>query len=291
MKRLFLFPALLLSVECGAQQICVSGSVTDESARPVPFANVYTGVQGAVSADDGTFSFVFVPEGDRFTLTVSGIGYQTWQQVFDGGADSVAVHVRLVAQDVGLEGVVVRGTGRTARGNGGWSNLSPVDIATTGGSAGDLYRALQTLPGVQVQGESGRLVVHGGDSRETQTFIDDMHVMTPYTTTAENMPARGRYSPFMFSGIHFSSGGFSQEYGDALSAVLPLTTKDESLLTKWGVNPSTAGLAGGGTRSFDGGSVSLHLDYCNLGPYFRLVPNRLNLSSPVHTGAEAGKTD
>jgi hypothetical protein len=288
MKQLFLFLATLLSVECFAQRISISGRVEDETGQPVPFTNVYTGTQGVMSGDDGTFSFTFSPESESFTLNVSGIGYQTWQQTFAiQPPDSLVVHITLTAQSVGLEGVVVRGATQRIKGNGAWSDLSPIAIATTGGSAGDLYRALQTMPGVQLQAESGKLVVHGGDSRETQTYIDDMHVLTPYTTTGENMPARGRYSPFMFAGINFSSGGYSQEYGDGLSAVLPLYTKDESKLSKWGVNPSTVGLAGGGTKSFEKGSVSLNLDYCNLGPYFSVVPNRLNPTKPYQTGSAA----
>lgn len=76
--------------------------------------------------------------------------------------------------------------------------MHPVELVTVGGANGDLYKALQTLPGTQVQGETGELLVRGGGSYETQTFIDGMHVLNPYTSNGINTPARSRYSTFMF---------------------------------------------------------------------------------------------
>lgn len=48
----------------------------------------------------------------------------------------------------------------------------------------------------------------------------------------------------MFSGVNFVSGGAPQEYGEALSAVLPLETKDYSKVDKVGVNASVVGVGG-----------------------------------------------
>ena len=115
--------------------------------------------------------------------------------------------------------------------------MHPVELVTTGGANGDLYKALQTLPGAQVQGESGHLLVRGGSSEETQTFIDGMHVLNPYTSTDINSPARSRYSTFMFQGINLATGGAPLEYGQALSAVLPLETKDSSPVNKVASTP------------------------------------------------------
>lgn len=288
MKLLFLFSAWLLSAECFTQNIIISGKVTDETSQAIAWANIFAGDRGAMSTEDGSFCFTFDPGGQSFTLKASAIGYEPYGREFSGQPDdSLFVAIALKSATSHLQEVVVKSAAQRVKGGGAWSNLSPIALVTTGGSAGDLYRSMQIMPGVQIQGESGKLVVHGGDSRETQTYIDDMHLPAPYTTTGENMPARGRYSPFMFEGINFSSGGYPQEYGDGLSAVLPLFTKDESKLTKWGVNPSTAGLAGGGTKAFGKGSVSLNLDYCNLGPYLSVFPNRLDMSKAYQTGSAA----
>lgn len=196
------------------------------------------------------------------------------------------IRIKFNIDSVGLEEVVVKGA-RTPAANSRWSDMHPVELVTVGGANGDLYKALQTLPGTQVQGESGQLLVRGGSSNETQTYIDGMHVLNPYTSTGINTPARSRYSTFMFSGVNLASGGASQEYGEALSAVLPLETKDKSLVNKLGVNASIVGVGGGGTRTLDKASLSVDLNYQNLGIYDNIFPGRKDFETPyrMYSGA------
>ena len=78
--------------------------------------------------------------------------------------------------------------------------LKPLDVVTTASALGDYIGALQTLPGTSTVAEDGRLFVRGGDAEETQTFIDGIRVFSPYTPTTNNIPSRGRYSPFLFDG-------------------------------------------------------------------------------------------
>lgn len=80
-----------------------------------------------------------------------------------------------------------------------------------------LYKRCQALVS-----EDGRLFVRGGQAGETQVFIDGLRVFQPFNATANNIPTRGRFSPFLFKGITFSTGGYSAEYGQALSSVLLL---------------------------------------------------------------------
>lgn len=196
------------------------------------------------------------------------------------------VRLRFSIDSIGLQEVLVKGH-KTPAANSRWSDMQPVELVTTGGANGDLYKALQTLPGTQVQGETGQLLVRGGSSHETQTYIDGMHVLNPYTSTGINSPSRSRYSTFMFSGVNLASGGASQEYGDALSAVLPLDTKDHSNINKVGVNASVVGVGGGGTRAFDKGSLSVDLNYQNLSLYDKIYSGRKEFKKPyrLYSGA------
>ncbi len=189
------------------------------------------------------------------------------------------IHLQFNIDSIGLDEVVVKGR-KTPAANSRWSDMRPVELVTVGGANGDLYKALQTLPGTQVQGETGELLVRGGSSSETQTYIDGMHVLNPYTSNGINTPARSRYSTFMFSGVNLASGGASQEYGEALSAVLPLETKDYSRVNKIGVNASVVGIGGGGTHVFDKGSLSVDLNYQNLGLYDKIYSGRKEFSKP-----------
>ena len=106
---------------------------------------------------------------------------------------------------------------------------------------------MQTLPGTQSVGEDGRLFVRGGEADETQTYVDGIRVAQPYGASAQNLPTRGRFSPLLFSGISFSTGGYSAEYGDALSSVLLLNTEDEPDQNKTNMAFMTVGLGIGNT--------------------------------------------
>ena len=121
--------------------------------------------------------------------------------------------------------------------------LKPLDVVTTASALGDFLGALQTLPGTSTVGEDGRLFVRGGGADETQIFIDGIRVFAPYTPTANNIPTRGRFSPFLFKGISFSTGGYSAEYGQALSGVLKLNTIDEPDQEKTDISLMTLVLA------------------------------------------------
>jgi len=104
------------------------------------------------------------------------------------------------------------------------ATLSSYDIASTPSALGDIYGAYATMPGSQKVGEEGRLFVRGGESYETLTYMDGMPVQTPYFSSMPDVPTRGRFSPLLFSETLFSTGGYSAEYGNALSSIVDLTT-------------------------------------------------------------------
>jgi outer membrane cobalamin receptor len=91
--------------------------------------------------------------------------------------------------------------------------LKPLDIVTTASATNDFVGALQTLPGTATVGEGGRLFVRDGEAEETLIFIDGARVFTSFIPKTNNNPTRGSYSPFLFKGISFSTGGYSAEYG------------------------------------------------------------------------------
>lgn len=158
--------------------------------------------------------------------------------------------------------------------------LKPLDVVTTASALGDFVGALQTLPGTTTVAEDGRLFVRGGEANETQIFIDGIRVFTPYAPTTNNTPTRGRYSPFLFDGITFSTGGYSAEYGQALSSVLLLNTIDEPDQEKTDIGIMTVGGALGNTQKWNKSSISVNASYINLAPYIALFPDRNDWKKP-----------
>src|SRR5690606_20268852 len=117
-------------------------------------------------------------------------------------------------------------------------------------------------------GETGRLFVRGGEGHETQTFIDGVWVQNAYNATADNLPSRNRFSPFMFKGTLFSTGGYSAEYSQALSSTLVLNTIDFPTASQTDFSIMTVGGSIAHTEVGDKHAITGELGYINLQPYF-----------------------
>ncbi len=276
---ILLFPSFLLA------QTTVSGTVTDNKGMPILGANVYLegAYDGASSDDNGKFSFETSEIGTQI-LTVSYVSFETFKLTDDV---SKMKNLKIVLRDDvnSLETVTISAGSFSAGDNSKISVLKPLDIVTTASALGDFVGALQTLPGTTTVAEDGRLFVRGGDANETQIFIDGIRVFTPYSPTTDYIPTRGRYSPFLFDGITFSTGGYSAEYGQALSSVLLLNTIDEPDQEKTDIAIMTVGAGLGHTEKWKKSSLSLNTSYINLAPYIAILPDRNDWQKPFETAS------
>lgn len=275
---------LLMSgyVRCYSQiPSTISGQVVDTSDQPIVGCNVFIKgtIEGGFSDMDGKFSFTTTCYGN-VTLIASYIGFDQYEY-----SDSVScmenLKIILKQRTQSIDEAVITASsfifGRTGD---KIKKLNSLDVVMTGSSNGDIYAALNSLPGSQKVGENGRLYVRGGDSDETQTYINRMHVLVPYTTNAENSVQRSRFSPFLFKGINFSLGGYNVEYGQALSSVLPMETTDVSIKDKFGVSLSPFSFNAGGTKSSGVRAISFNADYMNMFFYNKLFPDKYNWAKP-----------
>ena len=154
--------------------------------------------------------------------------------------------------------------------------FTPRDVVTTAGASADVAGAFNTLPGTTRNGEEGKLFVRGGAAGETKQYLDGLLLQSPYNASVAGAPARGRFSPQLFKGMAFSTGGYSAEYGQALSAVVVLNTEDLAPETQTGLMAfSMGGLSLSHQHRFARSSVAVTGDYVNMRPYFGLVPQRL----------------
>ncbi|MFV8369281.1 TonB-dependent receptor [Flavobacterium sp. LB2R40] len=282
LKSIFILGILLFSTTIFSQNT-VSGKVVDEKGMPVSGANVFIEgtYDGASSTEAGNFSFTTTTTGNQ-TLIVSFLIYETSKMSIDV-TNFQNKTIKLRASVTSLDAVVITAGTFEAGDKARVSVLKPLDIVTTAGSAGNIIAALQTLPGTQTVGEDGRLFVRGGEANETQTFVDGIRVAQPYGAAANNLPTRGRFSPFLFSGISFSTGGYSAEYGEALSSVLLLNTQDNPDQDKTEIALMTVGLGIGNTQKWKKSSLSVNANYINLAPYQALIPQNVDWNSPFQS--------
>ncbi len=270
----------LLSLHSLSSQTEISGVVTDKKGAPIEGANVFLeGTYDGASTDtQGYFTFLTSETGAQL-LKVTFLSYEPYEQLMDV---KTLNNLKIILKDDvnSLETVVLSAGTFEASDNSKVSVLKPLDVVTTASALGDFVGALQTLPGTTTVAEDGRLFVRGGDAGETQIFIDGIRVFTPYTATSNNVPARGRYSPFLFDGITFSTGGYSAEYGEALSSVLLLNTIDEPDQNKTDISIMSLGGGLGITRKWEKSSLSVSTSYINLAAYNAVFPVRDEWEKP-----------
>jgi hypothetical protein len=268
---------LFLAVLTTYSQTLISGKVTQENGEALPGANVYLqGTYDGTTADaNGQFTFKSSKKG-QYILLVEFMGYDSFfRKIFLTG-EPVRVDIQLKEAFNQLNAVTITAGTFEASDKKQAVTISPRDMVTTAGAVGDVYGALQSLPGTTINGESGRLFVKGGDSEESQTYIDGSLVAVPYNSSAPNMATRGRFSPFMFKGTIFSTGGYSAEYGQALSSVLLLNTNDMPLEDQLDLSFLSVGMEAAGTKKWNSGAATGTLSYNNLGPYMSLATQNYN---------------
>ncbi|WP_291865213.1 TonB-dependent receptor [Maribacter sp.] len=264
---------LIFTTSVAFSQTLISGKVANEKGNPIAGANVYLEgtYDGASTGNDGNFSFETTEKGTQ-TLVVSMLSYETHYETGEiSYLNNRTIKLREAINE--LTGVTLTAGTFKAGDNSKVAVLKPLDIVTTAGAAGDFVAALQTLPGTSTVSEDGRLFVRGGAAGETQVFIDGIRVFQPFNATANNMPTRGRFSPFLFKGITFSTGGYSAEYGQALSSVLLLNTEDMPKQEKTDISIMSVGGGVGHTEIWGNQSLSINTSYINLAPYQSLIPN------------------
>ena len=261
----------------------IKGRIIDEQGLPFLGANIFVvgTYDGATSDENGNFSFTTTAVGKQ-QLQISFLSYETIILEFD--VENYQPKVFTLKESVNtLNAVEVTAGTFKAGDNSKATALKAMDIVTTAGSAGNIIAALETLPGTQTVGENGRLFVRGGEADETQTYVDGIRVGQPYGASANNVPTRGRFSPFLFSGITFSTGGYSAEYGDALSSVLLLNSIDEPVQDQTDISIMTVGVGLGKTKKWKKSSFTFNTSYINLAPYQLVVPQNLDWNKPYET--------
>ncbi len=273
-----LFPVLPFA------QVIIQGTVHDQDGRTITGANIYVeNTYDGASSDTIGYFFFQTTMTDSIVLIGSFIGHQSYRQVFILRSDTILIDMVLPEIASGLNQVVI--TAGTFNSGSERRNevLRPLDIVTTAGATADITGALNTLPGTQTVGEQGRLFVRGGDGYETQTYIDGMLVREPYDLTFDDLPTRSRFSPFMFSGTQFSTGGYSAEYGQGLSSALILDTKETASETRSDFSLISVGLEAAHTQSWDKASLAAKAGYFDLDPYYQVISQDVDWIDPPTT--------
>jgi vitamin B12 transporter len=210
------------------ENLCtIKGTVFDEQNKPLPFANVFIKgrMEGSISDNQGIFSFKTKALG-KVTLFCSFIGYRSFEKELElkPGA-TIEVTIKLKQTEIKGKTVMVTASAFTAA-DGEGVTLTAMDVVRTPGAAADLFWAIKTFPGLQQVEEGAGLFVRGGDVSETVVLLDGAVINHPYKYESPTGGFFGTFSPFLLKGTFFSSGGFSAQFGNALSGALSMESQD-----------------------------------------------------------------
>ncbi|MDX8339481.1 TonB-dependent receptor [Draconibacterium sp. IB214405] len=268
-------------------QVRISGVVQSESGSPVTGVNIFIqGTYDGTTSDTlGVFSFTTDATGDQ-TLIASCVGFETYGQALNISGDISDITIILIEEISELDEVIINAGTFEASDKKKSVVLKPLDVALTAGANGDIFGAFGKLPGSQTVGEEGRLFVRGGESYETKTFMDGMLVNTPYYSKMPDLPTRGRFSPILFNGSVFSTGGYSAEYGQALSSIVALNTVALEPETKSSISFLSVGLQGSHAKRWENTSLSVSGEYLNTTLSNKLFKQNVDwLQEPVIIGS------
>ncbi len=281
---LLLFFSFLISTI--SAQTTVRGTILSTTGDTLAGANIWLigTYDGATTDAGGRFSFSTNESGSQ-TLLITCLGFDTFRQVLTLAGGVVDVSPKLRENTASLQEVVISAGSFEAAGDRRRAVvLSPLDIALTASATADIAGAIATLPGTVRNGESGQILVRGGAAYETRTFIDGLYVQNPYNSSVPNVPARNRFSPFLFKGVQFSTGGYSAEFGQALSSALILNSDDMPAETSTGLSLMSIGAGLAHTQRWQRSSLAVSANYMNLRPYFWLVPQTIDWTTAPQSG-------
>jgi len=239
-----------------------------------------------ITGSDGSFTFTKVPEG-LYTLGVTRPGY----------LDALEIDVRAVAgrttrtdfqmarQPLALDEILVttKAVGATQFGSVTATRLGREEIRRGAGTAGDIFRGLDVLPGVANTGEFSNFTVRGRGPRDNLILIDGI----PFDKVIhfdrslgeeEDIGGGGRFSifaPNIIGGAEFQAGGWEAAYSGRSGSLLKLDIAEG--------NPDTPAISArvdiaGGELTYDGPSyvaantsILLSARYFDFGNLFKVI--------------------
>jgi TonB dependent receptor-like, beta-barrel/CarboxypepD_reg-like domain/TonB-dependent Receptor Plug Domain len=226
MKSGLFFLLIIYSSLTFAQTGKLIGKVTDGNS-PIPSVNVIiVGTRlGTATDDDGKYRIENIPAGEH-QVKFSSLGYSTrLQTVTIKSGTALELNITMLEKVIEIDPVEVTGSlGQDQRDTRtSLIDLNPRDAKILPGAVEDVFRTLQSLPGVLAPNDfSSQLVIRGSGPDQNLIILDDVEVFNPYRLYG----VVSMFNPDAVENVSLISGGFPAKYGDRLSAVLDVTNKE-----------------------------------------------------------------
>lgn len=245
---------LALAVTTFAQTTgVITGRVTERlSGQPVTQAKLIADNQTEISTDaEGRYRFELAPGSYRLRVEANGYTPQALGTVNVTAQFVTTLDVKLDLAQITAATTISAGYNvPTIDQPISTTTLRRNELRALPGTAGDVLRALSSLPGTTaVSAQFGDLLVRGGLPGENLTYIDNIPLadFTYFSEQYDSSSRGGRaavLAPDVFDRLEFSAGGFGARYGDKLSSALDVTLRSANRDRWQGTAFADFGIAG-----------------------------------------------
>ena len=188
----------------------VTGTVTNgATALPIPDVRIESEQEAVTTGPDGRFAVV-LREGET-TLRFRANGYQERILPVEGADLEVRLFPNTFAETVEVVAESIPQQRPSS------NPIPSEEIFQVAGSIDNVFRTLDTLPGVASTDDIGsRLAVRGGTPDQNLTVMDGVEIHNPYRLFG----ITSAFNPETVENFQLAAGGFGVAYGDRLSSLL-----------------------------------------------------------------------
>ncbi|NTW33362.1 MAG: TonB-dependent receptor plug domain-containing protein, partial [Bacteroidetes bacterium] len=213
-----------------SQTASIKGFIKEEeTGEPIIFTSIYLkGTQyGAISDVNGYYVISKVPVG-TYTLMATYMGFDSLKIFLElKNGDIISQNLKLKKSNISLKEINILAGKEEFKTETKTSVVKITSkiisqIPSIGGQP-DLAQYLQVLPGVIFTGDQGgQLYIRGGSPIQNKVLLDGMVVYNPFHSI-------GLFSVFdtdILKNADIYTGGFGAEYGNRISSVMDISTRD-----------------------------------------------------------------
>jgi len=210
----------------------LAGKITDKSGSPVAGATIKVvgTTRGGYSKADGKYTIVNINSG-TYDVRVTAVGYDTVVKRLTIISDqTLTADFRLSQGGVKLTTLDVTAERQMVRSTDVGTNRQVSGKEITKIARDNLASALSLQAGVRASGNN--FVIRGGRTNETQVMVDGLTVTDQFTGGLGNVGSTisaAMPSPLAVEEVQVQTGGFTAEYGNAVSGNVNTVVKTGKL--------------------------------------------------------------
>ena len=271
----------------------ISGFITDKTdGEPIPFStstisypNSDNILQGTSADIDGYYILTNIEPG-KYQLNISIIGYELYKELITIDKENLRINILLSPAAININEVNISSERTRFEDKVEVSriNITSEEIKMIPAFVeSDIFRTLQYFPSVSSANDfNAALIVRGGSPDENLILLDGTQIYNPYHVG-------GIFSTFnadLISDTEFLAGGFPAQYGNRLSSVLSITSKEgNSKESRLPDSIYTSTDYKGIKRYKNINKMKKYWDYNNIKADISLLSSKISAQGPIYKGS------